>query len=362
MTDMELADFYRGKRVFLTGHTGFKGSWLCVMLHEMGAKVSGFSIGIPTEISMFEKLHLSDLLEEDGRGDVADARQVREAMERAEPEIVIHLAAQPIVLRGYREPLETLRTNIMGTACVLDGIRGLPSVRAALMVTTDKCYKNKGWIWGYREIEELGGEDPYSCSKACAELVAGCYAGSFFSGGSCGAATARAGNVIGGGDWAEDRLVPDIVRAACAGQSVALRHPEYVRPWQHVLEPLYGYLLLCRRLVEGGREFAGPWNFGPAASQCAKVGEIAGRLCSALGCRLTFSGEAGEHESARLALDCTKAREQLGWKPVLSLDEALRLTADWYRSDAAEEDMREKTWEQLDWFWQRVRAAGRCDV
>ena len=357
-TDMGLTEFYQNKRVMITGHTGFKGSWLCVMLHQLGARVSGFSLGLPTEVSMFEKLNLTDLVEHDFRGDITQREQFLEAVEAVKPEIVLHLAAQPIVLQSYRAPLETLHTNVMGTACVLDCIRSISGVRACLVVTTDKCYKNREWIWGYRENEELGGDDPYSCSKACAELVANCYAKSYFAQGPCQIATARAGNVIGGGDWAEHRLIPDIVRSASAGRPVVLRHPESIRPWQHVLEPLYGYLLLCQQLCETGAPFAGAWNFGPAPSQCASVGKIAGKLCSELDCEITCREAPPEHEAARLGLDSTKAGERLGWRPTLSLDQALSLTAAWYRCDADGGNLREKTEEQLAYFWGRVRAEG----
>ena len=357
---MNLAAFYQNKKVMITGHTGFKGSWLCVMLHMLGARVSGFSLGIPTEISMFEKLNLSDFIENDFRGDVRREDQLQKAMNIINPEIVIHLAAQPIVLKSYSAPLETFQTNIMGTACVLNCIRSTNCVRSGLIVTSDKCYKNKEWIWGYREIEELGGDDPYSCSKACAELIANCYTKSFFQNRHCSISTARAGNVIGGGDWAEHRLIPDIVRAVTAGQPVILRHPEYIRPWQHVMEPLYGYLLLCEKLYENGSQFAGAWNFGPASVQCADVGYIAGKLCSELECDITYGEPTKEqmHEAAMLSLDSTKARERLGWEPILSLEQALSLTAKWYHCYREGQDMLEKTKEQLADFLEQVRASG----
>jgi len=357
---MKLAEFYRDKKVMITGHTGFKGSWLCVMLSSLGARVSGFSLGIPTEVSMFEKLNLTNEIENDFRGDVTRKEQIRDAMEQVNPEIVIHLAAQPIVLKSYRAPLETFQTNIMGTACVLDCIRAMHCVRSGLIVTTDKCYKNKEWIWGYREIEELGGDDPYSCSKACAELIANCYAKSFLSAGPCRIATARAGNVIGGGDWAEHRLIPDIVRSASAGKPVVLRHPASIRPWQHVMEPLYGYLLLCERLYENGNQFAGAWNFGPAPLQYADVGYLAEKLCSVLGCDIICEelAEKQAQEAALLSLDSTKARNLLGWRPTLSLDQALSLTAEWYRCDADGQDLLKKTKEQLAYFVEQIRAEG----
>lgn len=349
-------DFFRNKNVMVTGHTGFKGSWLCVWLKMLGAKVSGYSIGIPTQVSMFEKLGLSKYLECDFRGDVANEEQFHEAIDKAQPEILIHLAAQPIVLSSYKMPLETFQTNIIGTACVLNCVKDIKSVRCTLIITTDKCYKNKEWIWGYREIDELGGDDPYSCSKACAELITDCYVKSYFQGSSCSIATARAGNVIGGGDWAEHRLIPDIVRSVSSGQPVVLRHPEYIRPWQHVIEPLYGYLILCKCLYENGSQFSGAWNFGPDDTQKANVGYVAKKICEILKCDILSGNEKDlPHESSLLNLDCAKSKEKLGWRPVLSLDQAILLTAEWYQSYSMGQDMLKITEDQLAFFMQRIR-------
>lgn len=357
---MNLYNFYQGKSVLITGHTGFKGSWLCTMLTMLGAKVSGFSLDIPTEISMFEKLNVPQYLVHDFRGDLSHEDQLLEAVKQTNPEIIIHLAAQPIVLTSYRAPLETFQTNVMGTASVLNCARFVDCVRAVVIVTTDKCYQNKNWIWGYRENDELGGSDPYSCSKACAELIASCYAKSYFQNTPCSIATARAGNVIGGGDWAEHRLIPDIVRAASVGKPITLRHPESVRPWQHVLEPLYGYLLLAKKLYENGASYAGAWNFGPAADQCAKVQEITNNLCAQLGCDVLLADqpETAPPESEQLTLDSTKAIRQLGWHPVLSLDQALYITCQWYQWDAASQDMLRVTAEQITTFLQKTGESG----
>ncbi len=352
---MAFFDFYRDKRILITGHTGFKGSWLCMWLNMLGAEVAGYSIGVPTSVSMFESLNISGFLAEDFRGDVASEQDFQTVLEKFRPEIVIHLAAQPIVLNSYDAPLETFQTNIMGTANVLNCIRKSDCVRCVLVITTDKCYKNKEWIWPYREGDELGGDDPYSCSKACAEMVTACYVKSFFRDGRCNVATARAGNVIGGGDWAEHRLIPDIVRSALAGRSVELRHPGYVRPWQHVMEPLYGYLLLCKKLYEDGAHFTGAWNFGPSPAQHADVAHIAKKISAALGCGVQ-SGKQGElpHEAALLSLDCSKAKQKLGWSPALSLDQTLALTAEWYAGCREGLDMRKKTREQLTFYMERV--------
>lgn len=352
---MNFFDFYHNKKVLVTGHTGFKGSWLCVWLKMLGAKVAGYSIGIPTSVSMYESLNITKYLEADFRGDVANEKEFQTVLEKFQPEIVIHLAAQPIVLKSYTTPLETFQTNIMGTASVLNCIRRFDCIRCSLIITTDKCYKNKGWIWGYREIDELGGDDPYSCSKACAELITDCYIKSFFQSSQCSIATARAGNVIGGGDWAEHRLVPDIVRSAFANQPVVLRHPDYVRPWQHVMEPLYGYLLLCKKLYENGNKFSGAWNFGPNMVQSADVGYIANKICSILGCSILNSEQSNQpHESALLSLDCSKAKQKLGWNSILSLDQTLQLTAEWYENYRKRLDMLQKTKEQLTFYMKQI--------
>ncbi len=350
------AEFYKDKKVLITGHTGFKGSWLCVWLHMLGAKVSGYSIGIPTDISMYERLQLSNCLDADFCGDVSNEAQFCDVLKEVQPEIVIHLAAQAIVLNAYQDPLTTFESNIMGTASVLNSIKKVGCVRAALIITTDKCYQNQEWLWGYREMDALGGDDPYSCSKACAELITNCYIKSYFQDGDCQLATARAGNVIGGGDWAEHRLIPDIVRAAVSGQAVVLRHPEHIRPWQHVMEPLYGYLLLVQKMMENQGSFVEAWNFGPDTSQNANVGYVAEKICASLECAVSYEKQFNtRHEAALLRLDCTKAKQKLGWFPTLSLDETLALTADWYQRDMKHQDMLQTTREQLHQFMKKIQ-------
>jgi CDP-glucose 4,6-dehydratase len=335
-------DFWRGRRVFITGHTGFKGAWLSFWLLELEAKVFGYSNGIPTARSLFEDLGLSKLLE-DRRGDIRNAQCVKEAVEATRPDIVLHLAAQPLVRRSYASPLETYATNVMGTVHVLEAARAASGGVPALVVTTDKCYENREWIWGYRETEPMGGYDPYSSSKACAELVTSAYARSYSSSESAfRIASARAGNVIGGGDWAPDRLVPDLVRGLLTGESVGIRNPRAVRPWQHVLEPLCGYLLLAQGLLDGADVAGQGWNFGPDVGSEVSVREVADKLCH-LWARSSGWHPVGNqndlHEANMLRLDSSKARRFLGWRPQWSLGEALTSSVEVYRSTERGEDL-----------------------
>ncbi|MFT3848115.1 MAG: CDP-glucose 4,6-dehydratase [Propionivibrio sp.] len=323
------ASVYRGCRVLVTGHTGFKGSWLALWLQELGAEVSGIALDPETEPSHWNLLAL-DI--DDRRLDIRDADALAEAIQGFRPEIVFHLAAQPLVRRSYREPLGTWSTNVMGTANLLEACRQCDSVRAIVAVTTDKCYENQEWPWGYRENDRLGGHDPYSASKAGAELVAASYRKAFFA--TAGApllATARAGNVIGGGDWSADRLIPDLVRAVGDGVSLEIRSPGATRPWQHVLESLSGYLQLGLRLLQGDAVFAKAWNFGPAPEGNRSVAEvlgILGRNWPQLRWHLT--GQPQPHEATLLYLDSAMANTELKWTPVWSLEEALAATAEWY--------------------------------
>lgn len=335
--------FWRGRRVFLTGHTGFKGGWLAVWLRALGAEVSGFALDPSTEPNFFKHVARSQL--HDSRiGDIRELDTLRHEMRRADPEIVFHLAAQPLVRHSYVDPVGTYATNVMGTVNLLESLRACPKVRAAVIVTTDRCYENREWPWGYRENEPMGGHDPYSNSKGCAELVTAAYRASFFeSGGSTTAiATARAGNVIGGGDWSKDRLVPDLLQAFEAGRSALVRNPTAVRPWQHVLEPLHGYLVLAQRLHAEGARFAEAWNFGPYDSDTQPVSWIAERLAAHWGVGSAWHTEPqskAPHEATWLKLDCSKARQTLGWLPRWSLDRALEMIVAWHRAMLDGQDM-----------------------
>lgn len=324
-------DIYRGRRVLLTGHTGFKGSWLALWLSELGAKVTGVALPPDTEPNHWDLLHLPI---DDRRLDIRQPDALMAIVKEVKPEIVFHLAAQPLVRRSYREPLETWSTNVMGTAHVLEASRQTPSVRAIVVVTTDKCYENHEWPWGYREIDPLGGRDPYSASKAGAELVAASYRTAFFNTDSAPLlATARAGNVIGGGDWSEDRLIPDLIRALEKNQSLEIRLPQATRPWQHVLESLSGYLLLGQKLRDGDRNFAEAWNFGPEPEGNRTVSEVLGKLKQYWPTlRWHVTDRPRPHEATLLYLDSSKARSQLHWRTVWHIDAALEKTAAWYRA------------------------------
>lgn len=339
--------FWSGRRVLLTGHTGFKGSWLLVLLDALGAKVTGLALAPDTVPSMFDCVGGAALCGHHV-ADIGDAAAVEAIVTRAEPEIVLHLAAQPLVRASYADPLGTYRTNVMGTAHVLEACRKTVSVRTIVSVTTDKCYANDGRTEGYREDAPLGGHDPYSNSKACAELVSACWRDSYLATSGIGLATARAGNVIGGGDWSADRLVPDAVRAFSSGRTLEIRNPDAVRPWQHVLEPLAGYLLLAETLSANPAGFARGWNFGPAPTDVASVREVIDLLGRHWGVPKPWAQQPGEHphEAAMLTLDSSAAAEALGWRPRLTLDRALKLTADWYRTD----DQRAATYSQAEDF------------
>lgn len=341
---------WRGKRVFLTGHTGFKGSWLALWLRRLGAEVYGYSLDPPTAPSLFEVAGVAEGLAGDERGDIRDYDRMQAALVAARPEVVIHFAAQPLVRASYQQPLETLAVNVMGSANLLEAVRSVESVRRVLIITTDKCYENREWPYPYRELDPLGGHDPYSASKACAELVTATYRSSFLAEqGRCVVATARAGNVIGGGDWADDRLVPDCVRAFAEGREVRLRYPDAVRPWQHVLEPLAGYLRLLEAMEEGV-EYAEAWNFGPGAEGDATVGEVASTVARLWGDgRVVHVGNAGDpHEAGLLRLETTKARSKLGWRPRWDLERALGETVDWYRAWRRGEAMERVTLAQIE--------------
>lgn len=323
--------FWSGRKVFLTGHTGFKGSWLTLMLEMLGARTNGFSLAPPTEPAMFELLGLAAAVDHN-IGDIRDSFALEAALAAAQPEVVFHLAAQPLVRASYDDPVETFESNVMGTVHLLDACRRVGSVKTVVVITTDKCYENTGTLRGYVEGDAMGGHDPYSASKGCAELVVSAYRDSFLAHAGIGVASARAGNVIGGGDFAADRLVPDAVRAFVAGETLEIRNPMAIRPWQHVLEPLAGYLMLAERL-HGDMAFAEGWNFGPAVGDAAPVSAVADMFVRHWGEGAGWAQDAGSHphEAHTLMLDCGKANDRLGWRPKLSLDAALALSADWYR-------------------------------
>ena len=350
-------DFWRGRRVLVTGHTGFKGSWLSLWLHTLGAEVTGLSDRVPTDPSLFELARVGELVE-DLRLDVRDHAAVREVFAEHRPQTVLHLAAQPIVRLSFAEPRETFEVNVMGTVNVLDAARQAEGVESVVVVTSDKCYENREWEWAYREYEAMGGFEPYSASKGAAELVAQAYRRSFFSGDEGPRiATARAGNVIGGGDWAADRLVPDIMRAALAGDEIRVRNPDSQRPWQHVLNPLSGYLMLVQALHENP-DHGGGWNFGPPDEDARPVSWIIERIAELWPGELRSSFDPGPHppEARYLKLDSSKARMALGWSPRWDLAQSLDSIVEWYRGLDAGEDMRALTLAQIEAYAQKPAA------
>jgi CDP-glucose 4,6-dehydratase len=352
------SSFWCGKRVLVTGHTGFKGSWLALMLSRLNARVSGYALEPPTAPNLFSLARVAEYAD-DIRGDIRDLEDLGAAFSATSPEIVIHMAAQPLVRAAYDDPVNTYATNVMGTVHVLEAARATPSVRAVLVITTDKCYENKDWVWGYRETDVLGGHDPYSNSKACAELVANAYRSSFFAkAGAPKILTARAGNVIGGGDFAADRIIPDAFRAFVAGKALHIRNPKAVRPWQHVLEPLTGYLMLIEAALTRPERIDGGWNFGPGAASEQSVEALVTRFIDAFDPGALWTHDKGEHphEANLLRLDTAKAREILGWSPLLDFEESVDWTARWYRDMADRRDIVETTFEQVDaYLGQRVR-------
>jgi len=352
-------EFWRRKRVLLTGHTGFKGSWLSLWLQDLGADVLGYALGPPTDPSLYV---LADVQRgmQSVAGDILDLDHLRRVFREFQPRIVFHLAAQPLVRRSYADPVGTYSTNVLGTAHVLEAARHTGGVEAMVVVTSDKCYEHTGDTRPFRETDRLGGFDPYSSSKAGAELVTAAFRQSFFNpgqpssgtGARAGIATARAGNVIGGGDWGADRLVPDVMRAALGGGELRIRNPHAVRPWQHVLDPLCGYLMLAEKLCEDPRGFSQAWNFGPEEAQPLPVSALLERIGSLLGFAVDWRIDGGEHphEAGCLRLDCTKARTQLGWKQQWNLNAALEATVNWYKTYPSHPDIRSLTERQIQSF------------
>jgi CDP-glucose 4,6-dehydratase len=328
-----MRSFWKGKKVFLTGHTGFKGGWLALWLTDMGADVYGYALAPPTSPSFFDVCNLAARLKANTFADLRDADALSNAMQAAQPDIVLHLAAQPLVRYSYVAPVETYAVNVMGTVNMLEAVRKTPSVKVVLNITTDKCYENREWVWPYRENEAMGGYDPYSSSKACSELVTSAYRQSFLAAAGIHLASARAGNVIGGGDWAADRLIPDFLRAMDKEQAIVIRSPNAVRPWQHVLEPLSGYLMLAEKLYGEGHLFAEGWNFGPDESDARPVQWIVEKLCSQVpGSSWKCDLAPQPHEANLLRLDSSKAKAKLGWHPRWRLDTALENTLAWHQA------------------------------
>ena len=354
-------DFYRGKRVFLTGHTGFKGMWLALLLLRAGAEVTGFALDAPTQGGRKALERLGVLKEmRDVRGDVRDLSALSRAFDEARPEVVFHLAAQPIVRESYRQPVDTFAANVMGTVNLLECVRTSSTAHAVLVVTTDKVYENKEWAWGYRENEPLMGYDPYSASKSCAEIAVYSYRQSFFSDGQVRLSSARAGNVIGGGDFAPDRIIPDCIRAAVRGQTIDIRNPHSTRPYQHVLEPLSVYLTIAARQTADA-SLVGAWNVGPDDADCVTTGELADIFCRTWGdgVRWQTHADGGPHEAHFLKLDCSKIKSELGWKPRWHIAEAVEKTVEWAKAWEAGADMRAVTEEQIEAFFAGDHRAGR---
>lgn len=343
---------WSGRRVLVTGHTGFKGGWLSLWLHQLGADVTGFALPAPTDPSFFEQTRLGELVRH-VEGDVRDPAAVERVIAETRPEVIFHLAAQPLVRYSYDHPVETFASNVMGTVHVLDSCRRVEGVQAVVCITTDKCYENREWVWPYREDDPMGGFDPYSSSKGATELAIAAYRRSYFAKDGPAIASVRAGNVIGGGDWALDRLVPDLVRALLAGERPVIRSPRSIRPWQHVLEALSGYVLLAERLLDGDRSFATAFNFGPSDDDARPVSWMVERMLAHWGAGQGWDQPDGPqpHEAVLLKLDCSKARAMLGWSPRLKLDAALEKVVSWHRAVAGGDDARAISCQQLQEYW-----------
>jgi len=346
-------NFWLDKKVLLTGHTGFKGSWLSLWLQSMGAEVHGIALDPPTSPALFDEANVAKGMNST-IGDIRDYGTVLGVMETSKPDVIIHMAAQPLVRYSYQEPVETYSTNVMGTVHVLEAARKVGTAKAIINVTTDKCYENKEWVWGYREDEPMGGYDPYSNSKGCSELVTNAYRNSYFQQNKIALAAARAGNVIGGGDWADDRLVPDVLRAFEKGQPVMIRNPNSIRPWQHVLEPLSGYLLLAERLYTDGQFFAEGWNFGPLDEDARPVQWIVENMVAVWGNggHWELEDSVQPHEANYLKLDISKAKSKIYWEPRWGLTTALQATIDWHRIWLAKGDVQAKCLQQISEYQQ----------
>jgi CDP-glucose 4,6-dehydratase len=351
-------DFYRGKRVLVTGHTGFKGGWMCHWLKRLGADVIGYGLAPNTDPSLYQSSAVAEVTESHF-GDVRDLKGLKELVAKAKPDIIFHLAAQPLVRLSYEDPVSTFETNVMGTVNILEAARSLPHLQSCLVITSDKCYQNNEWAYSYRENDPMGGYDPYSASKGAAEIVVGSYRTSFFKEPLRGLGTARAGNVIGGGDWADNRIIPDAIRSLSQGKEVVVRNPLAIRPWQHVLDPLYGYLLLGAKLAQEPAEHSSGWNFGPLRSDIT-VGRLVQMIVEDWGSgRWVKDAVKGPHEAHFLRLDSTKAQNNLGWYPHLDIDESVKMTVDWYKAFLDGKDVRKMTGEQIVHFMDKLTAEAK---
>ncbi len=356
-----MKDFWQGKKVLITGHTGFKGSWLSFWLQRLGANLIGYALEPPTNPSLFELAGVGEGMISI-EGDVRDYEGLKNAIEVYQPEIIFHMAAQSLVGKSYHDPLGTIETNVMGTANLLNAVRHVNSVRLVIIVTSDKCYDNREWIWGYRENDKLGGLDPYSGSKGCAEIITAAYRHSYFNlsepnNNKVAIASVRAGNVIGGGDWAEDRLIPDIMRSVMNSRPVQIRNPNSIRPWQHVLDPLNGYLILAEQMWDNRIDFSEAWNFGPSDSDTVPVSDLTQRITRYWGdgAEWVFDQGVHPHEAYVLKLECSKARSKLKWKPVLNIENTVEWVVKWYKAYASGLDVRSLTVKQIDMFEQLKR-------
>lgn len=350
-------NFYQGRKVFITGHTGFKGSWISVLLNWLGADVYGYALKPNTDPCMYDLARV-DTIVNSTIGDVRDYMFLLEILKKVRPEIVIHMAAQPLVRESYKNPRETYEINVMGTVNLLEAVRQVDSIRAVLNVTTDKCYENKEWHWGYRENEPMGGYDPYSNSKGCSELVTSSFRSSYFNSKDynihgVALASGRAGNVIGGGDWADDRLIPDFIRSIMRGEKLKIRSPYAIRPWQHVMEPISGYLMLCEKLYSKGPDFAEGWNFGADDNDAKNVEWITGKICEYWGNAASYELDKTPqpHEANYLKLDCSKAKNILGWSPVWDVDTTLKMVVEWYKAFLNNSDLRTVTVNQIEQYF-----------
>lgn len=341
-------NFWRGKKIFLTGHTGFKGGWLSLWLQQMGAEVHGYALAPSTDPNLFDCANIASGMTSCTIADIRDAEALTSALNQAQAEIVFHLAAQPLVRYSYKAPVETYAVNVMGTLNLFEAIRASATVKAVVNVTTDKCYENREWVWPYREDEAMGGHDPYSSSKACSELVTAAYRRSFFGAQGVALASARAGNVIGGGDWSEDRLIPDFLRAMDNHQPVIIRSPEAIRPWQHVLEPLSGYMTLAEKLYQDGQVYAEAWNFGPNDQDAKTVGWIIEHMVERIpSASWQLDSSRQVHEAHSLKLDSSKAKSKLHWQPRWNLEQALDRVVEWHQAWRQGQDLRKLCLSQI---------------